>query len=127
MSDAQRAAFWDEACAAKGHTGYADHLLHDYDQPIRLALVGRALDRLFPGGMQGRSTLDIGCGSGDFIAVLRAREAHVTGADISAAVIRNTAKRFGGDTQVDLRVGTILELDLPQEAFDVVTSITVLQ
>jgi len=127
MSDVRRAAYWDEACAAKGHTGYEDSLLHRYDQPIRLALVGRALERLFPGGMRGLSVLDIGCGSGDFIALLRSRDASVMGADISAAVIHNTAGRFAGDPQVSLRVGTILDLGLPQGAFDLVTSITVLQ
>jgi SAM-dependent methyltransferase len=127
MSDVGRAAFWDRACEAKGHTGYEDALLHRYDQPLRLALVGRILKRLFPAGMQGRSTLDIGCGSGDFIALQRSHQARVTGADISPAVIRNTARRFAGDHQVALLTGTILDLSLPQEAFDVITSVTVLQ
>jgi 2-polyprenyl-3-methyl-5-hydroxy-6-metoxy-1,4-benzoquinol methylase len=120
-------AFWDRACLAKGHTGYGDPLLHRYDQPIRLATVGRVLDHLFPQGMSGRVVLDIGCGTGDFIALSRRRGADVMGVDISPVVLERARQRFAGDERVQLEVGAIRDLNLAASSFDVVTSVTVLQ
>jgi ubiquinone/menaquinone biosynthesis C-methylase UbiE len=127
MASSDIPAFWDQACITRGHTGYGDALIFGYDQPLRLATVGRILDRKFPGGMAGRAALDIGCGAGDFTALLRSRGATVLGADISRVVIERTQARFAGDPQATFATGAILELDLPQQSFDVITSITVLQ
>ena len=127
MRNNQKSSFWDHACQAKGHTGYSDPLLHRYDQPVRLATVGRILSRLFPVGLEDKAALDIGCGTGDFVALLRTRKARVTGVDISPEVIRGTERRFANDRQVSLLTGAILDLDLPPDALDVITSVTVLQ
>lgn len=127
MKGTQESIIWDRACEAKGHTGYGDPLLHHYDQPIRLASVGRALDRLFPHGLEGKAALEIGCGTGDFIALLRTRNATVTGIDISPEVINGTQMRFAGDRRVKTLCGAILDVPLPRTHFDVITSVTVLQ
>ena len=120
--------FWDRACLEKGHTGYSDPLVYEYDQPVRLATIGRVISRLFPqGDLTGCQVLDIGCGSGDFMALLRDRNATVTGLDISPLVIEEVRQRFSGDEQVSFQVGPIADAPLPSSVFDLVTSITVLQ
>ncbi|HEX6063913.1 MAG TPA: class I SAM-dependent methyltransferase [Longimicrobiales bacterium] len=122
-----RVAFWDHAVAVKGHTGYADRLRHDYDQVLRLRTVAGVLDRVWPQGLTGRNALDIGCGVGDFVALLRSRGAAVTAIDISPEVIAAARRRFAGAHDVTWLVGTIGAADLPADTFDVITSITVLQ
>lgn len=127
MTDNDRPAFWDRACRAYGHTGYGDPLLHRYDQPVRLATIGRVLNRLFPRGLAGRSALDIGCGTGDFIGVLRGQGAKVIGIDISSVVIDATRNRYAGDPDVSLQVGAIRDLSVAPASLDVITSVTVMQ
>jgi ubiquinone/menaquinone biosynthesis C-methylase UbiE len=122
-----RVAFWDHAVAVKGHTGYADRLRHDYDQVLRLRTVAGVLDRGWPHGLTGRKALDIGCGVGDFVGLLRSRGAAVTAIDISPEVIAAARRRFAAAGDVTWLVGTIGAADLPAHTFDVITSITVLQ
>ncbi len=113
---------------AKGHTGYTDPLKLSYDQPIRLAAVERILRKLFPGNiLSGKNALDIGCGTGDFIKLLRKNGVSVTGLDISPKVIEGTRQRFINDEQVELVSGPVVEVPLKDNFYDLVTSITVLQ
>lgn len=127
MLNPQISNFWDRACLAKGHTGYTDPMLHRYDQPVRLATVGRILDRMFPQGLAGRTALDIGCGTGDFVALLRRRQAQVIATDISPVVLQRARERFAGDAAVSTQVGAVIDLQLPTESIDVITSVTVMQ
>jgi len=125
--DQRLADFWNNACLTAGHTGYGDPLLHRYDQPVRLATVDRILGLLFPLGLLGKAALDIGCGTGDFIALLRSHNATVTGLDISPRVIDVTRQRFAGNDKVTLLCGPVVDAALPPASFDLVTSVTVLQ
>ena len=119
--------YWDRACQAKGHTGYGDPLLHTYDQPVRLSTVEKILNQFYPNGLKNFHALDVGCGSGDYIALLRSRGARVHGVDISQEVIDRTASRFTQDSEVSLESGAILEVVLQPSSFDIITCVTVLQ
>jgi SAM-dependent methyltransferase len=68
--------------------------------------------------------LDIGCGTGDVVAVLRSKGYSVVGIDVSNAVARDTARRFAGDPQVSIRPSSLAEVS---GAFDLITSVTVMQ
>ena len=120
-------AFWDSTCDTQGHTGWADVLVYRYDQPLRIRAVARAMERLFPDGLAGMSVLDVGCGTGDFIAVASGRGARVVGLDLSPHVIDRARARFAGSPEVTLQVGSVVEARFVAGAFDLVTSVTVLQ
>jgi SAM-dependent methyltransferase len=127
MSASDTTSFWDHAVMSRGHTGYSDPLLLRYDQPIRLATIGGVIDQLYPSGLAGKSALDIGCGVGDFVALLRDRGATVAGVDISSEVIAKAKQRFAGDASVTLQVGRLPDVPFAPGRMDLITSVTVLQ
>ena len=115
--------------ARSGHTGYAEALLHHYDQPVRLRTVRGVVRRHFPAGLTGCDVLDIGCGTGDFIQLSLGEGArHVVGVDVSPQVLAKAAARFQGNPRVVLGQGTVLEqVSSGQDQYDLITSVTVLQ
>lgn len=120
--------FWDESVARSGHTGYGEAILHRYDQPVRLATVRRIIRKLFPDGLRDRAVLDIGCGTGDFMALSLGQGAvTVDGVDVSPQVLAKATSRFTADARVRLRQGTVIEQVCEQGRYDLITSITVLQ
>lgn len=70
------------------------------------------------------SLLDLGCGSGELCALAAARGARISGLDVAEALIAIAAQRVPG---ADLRTGTVERLPWPDDSFDVVTAINVLQ
>jgi SAM-dependent methyltransferase len=121
-------AFWDATADTQGHTGWADPLVYRYDQPLRRRAVGRAVDALFPEGLADRDVLDIGCGVGDFVELAASRGARrVVGIDLSARVVALARGRFQERPGVELVVGSVVDAAFPDAAFDLVTSVTVLQ
>ncbi len=122
------ARFWDQSVAQTGHTGYDEALLYRYDQPVRLTTVEHIIGKFFPSGLQGKTVLDIGCGTGDFIALSASLGAElIDGIDISPHVLRKAAARFAGIQRIALQCGTVIERVTEQERYDLITSITVLQ
>lgn len=119
------AIFWNEQCKKHGHTGWSDKLAYKYDQPLRLRAIDKALSRLKIDG--NIHALDIGCGSGDIVALLQKRGFNVTGIDIGKEVIKLAKERFSGDANVELLCGRIENMDFSKNSFDLVTSVTVLQ
>lgn len=117
--------FWDEWHKKHGHTGFGDKLLYKYDQPLRLRAIDKALSQLKIAG--NIRALDIGCGTGDIVALLQKRDFNVTGIDISKEVIKTAKKRFSGDANVKLFCCKIEDMCFPLYSFDLVTSVTVLQ
>ncbi|MFD0346233.1 class I SAM-dependent methyltransferase [Kitasatospora aburaviensis] len=67
----------------------------------------------------GARALDLGCGTGwDTVALARAGY-RTTGVDISAEAVALAGERVAGlGLEVELRVGDVRELDLPDEEFD---------
>lgn len=72
------------------------------------------------GDVAGRSVLDVGCGEGRWGRLLAARGAHVTGLDLTPAMVRRAHERRGEGEQY-LR-GNAESLPLAGAAFDLVTS-----
>lgn len=123
------ASYWNNKFLEDGHTGYHDQLIHNYDQPLRIKKIEKVLQRLLPSGLKGRNILDIGCGTGDFIALSLEQGADkVCGVDISPKVIemaRNRFKAYG--YRVSLEAKSLQNIELPKNTFDLITSVTVLQ
>jgi len=119
---------WDNAFEVKGHTGYNDSLVFDYDQPIRINIIRKILNSIRKEQpLSVWNVLDIGCGTGDFIKLSRDFNWRVTGVDISPKVIENTRKRFKGDEKIHLIAAPVVDIDFESKSFDIITSITVLQ
>jgi 2-polyprenyl-3-methyl-5-hydroxy-6-metoxy-1,4-benzoquinol methylase len=78
------------------------------------------------GRLRGAGTgrlLDVGCGKGWFLEAARERGWQVQGAELCAEVAQRTMERVG--TQVYM--GSIFDLDLPEETFDLVTMFDVIE
>ena len=76
------------------------------------------------GSLENRTVLDLGCGRGRWSKEYAARGAAVTGADISPEAIRVLSEEM---PQHRFIAQDVAELSLPDESFDVVNSVTVLQ
>ena len=74
-------------------------------------------------GDRGVDVLDVGCGSGTLLGLLKQRGFRVTGLDFSAEAAA-IAKAENG---VDVAVGTLEEAHFPAESFDVVTLFHVME
>ena len=72
----------------------------------------------------GTSVLDLGCGSGEFLAMAAGRGADVAGLDDADAMIDAARRRV---PDADLRVGSIEDLPWPDDVFDVVTAFNAVQ
>jgi ubiquinone/menaquinone biosynthesis C-methylase UbiE len=89
---------------------------------------GEVIRQLYPTGLDGRKVLDIGCGTGDFIALsAELGAASVEGVDISPKVLAKAATRFANDPRVSLERGLVQDCVSQEERYDLITSITVLQ
>jgi SAM-dependent methyltransferase len=87
----------------------------------------RALAALLrvPGAESARRILDIGCGSGHYLAALltRHRDAQAVGVEIDPEVAdeaRRTLREAGVQRRSEIRVGDFMTLDLPKAAFDLI-------
>jgi ubiquinone/menaquinone biosynthesis C-methylase UbiE len=73
------------------------------------------------GDVAGLEVLDAGCGSGPLTEALRAKDAVVSGFDLSPAMVELARKRLGEDA--DVRVADLgAPLPYPDDAFDLVVS-----
>lgn len=75
----------------------------------------------------GSRAFDIGCGTGNVVALLRRRGYSVAGIDISPAVVLDTARRFASDSAVEIMAIAVEDLPFGPAEFDLITSVTVLQ
>jgi ubiquinone/menaquinone biosynthesis C-methylase UbiE len=119
--------FWDQRFSQHGHTGYKDPLYHSYTQPLRLKAVKTVMQKLEIPMTNDWQVLEVGCGSGDFLEAFAGAGACVTGIDISERQVNWTKKRFSKKSNVKVEVGTVEELNLPDNSFDMVLSVNVLQ
>ena len=74
------------------------------------------------GASPGARLLDIGCGTGDDVRALAdlvGAGGQVVGLDFSSAIVEEARRRVGGTTMpIELRVGDVHALDLPDDGFD---------
>ncbi len=118
---------WGRRYARMGHTGYQDAVLYRYDQPVRLRAFGRFLGRATEPLASGGRALDIGCGTGDVISLLRQAGLGVDAIDVTSSVVRDAARRFSKDGDVRVMEATVDALPFEDAAFSLVTCVTVLQ
>jgi SAM-dependent methyltransferase len=80
------------------------------------------------GNAQGKTVLDLGCGTGDSIPGLAGRGARVVGIDLSPDLIRLAAARLDvhGIRTATLRVGSAYATGLPNASVDVVFCMSLL-
>ena len=120
--------WWDLAFDRQGHTGWADKQVYAYDQPLRRKAVAALVRRVHPRGLDGLRAVDVGCGTGDFAAILHALGADVTAFDFSPRVIEAARKRFPeGTHRLNLLRASATEIPASDHSAAVVTCITVLQ
>lgn len=74
----------------------------------------------------GSRILDVGCGTGQLLAGMRARqpELELHGIELTPAMLRRAADRLGGAAQ--LQIGCAHDLPWPEDHFDIVTSTNML-
>jgi SAM-dependent methyltransferase len=72
----------------------------------------------------GSRTLDVGCGSGEFVAYLDGLGASAAGVDPDRGMVAIARSRVA---TADIRIGSAEQLPWPDGAFDVVTAINALQ
>lgn len=74
---------------------------------------------------EGERLLDVGCGTGDHLALFRAKGCAVSGIDPSPAMLARAREKLG--PHADLRLGTAEELPFSDNEFDVVSLVTSLE
>lgn len=75
---------------------------------------------------QGKTALDIGCGTGEFSRLLAKRFDKVVAIDLSPKMI-SVAKQLSEDfANIDFRVADVLQWELPREKFEAIVSIATL-
>ncbi|MCX7927442.1 MAG: glycosyltransferase [Candidatus Omnitrophica bacterium] len=67
--------------------------------------------------------LDIGCASGEFLSLMQKNGWIVTGVDISEYAVQTARNRY----QLDVRKGTIFDMDFSDSSFDVVSAGDILE
>jgi len=76
-----------------------------------------------------KKILDCGCGTGEFTCWYASRGNDVTAIDLSGPSIeqaREYAAKYGLDDKIEFRQHSVLEMDLPEDSFDLVYSYGVL-
>lgn len=90
----------------------------DFAAPARRILIPEA------GVEAGTRVLDVGCGSGEFLAALGEAGARATGIDPAPGMIDESRRRA---PDAELRLGALDDLPWPDGSFDVVTAVNALQ
>jgi ubiquinone/menaquinone biosynthesis C-methylase UbiE len=105
----------------------------DYERWRRSALgsitENRELEVVFDlaGPLSGCRLLDAGCGDGVYAVQAARRGAHVTGVDISDAMLVAAKRRADdGGVSVDFRIGDVQALPFNDGTFDIVVAVTTL-
>ena len=79
------------------------------------------------GDVQGKTVLDLGCGSGENTVGLYRRGANVIGIDISQELVDLAKRRTQEEgTAADLRVGSAYDTELPDHSVDVIFCIALI-
>jgi SAM-dependent methyltransferase len=90
----------------------------DFADPIRWAVIEAT------GIGPGTRVLDVGCGSGEFLALLTRIGVPASGIDPAPGMVEQARARVPG---VDVRIGSVEQLPWPGASFDVVTAFNSLQ
>lgn len=127
----EKAHYWDQRAQEYGNSRRGYKAVCSYGSPY---LYNKYIDLVQKKGfyqmlkavdIQGKTVLDIGCGVGRWCRILVKRGAAVTGADISAEMIKYARKNTS--EQVSFVNAPVAGIALPKASFEIVTSVTVLQ
>ncbi len=114
--------FWINRIKQFGHTGWSDRLTYMYDQKIRLKIVETIIAKYFNNKID--RVLDFGCGSGDFSSLLAEYSKKVISVDIAKEIIDIAKSKYN---KPNIHFNILDEVELEEEKFELVLSITVLQ
>lgn len=114
-------SYWNERAEKYGHTGHAEPFYYCFDQQARLHAIRQLISSL--NGPKDYA-LDFGCGSGDFIGLLKDYFDTVYAYDLSDVMIRKVTARY---QQPGIIASDKLEDVLKDRRFDMILSVTVLQ
>lgn len=105
--------------------GHSEAVLEAHGARTAENSCGYFLDALKPGD----SVLDIGCGPGSITIDLAQKVGSVIGVDQSEAAVTAASKLASdrGADNVEFRIGDVMDLDFPDDSFDVVHAHQVLQ
>ncbi len=127
----EKVRYWDQRAREYGnsHRGYkaicsygSSYLYNKYIDLIQR----KGFYRMLRGeDIRGKRVLDIGCGVGRWCRILAKKGAQVTGADISAEMIKYA--RENTSEQISFVNVPVAGIALPEASFEIVTSVTVLQ
>lgn len=84
----------------------------------------RRLEEVTGTGISGKNVLDVGCGMGVFLEIVKARQAIPYGIDVSAAAARFAENHFGINT---VKIGAFENADYPAGYFQLITGWNVLE
>lgn len=120
MSELSDQAYWDDRARRWGPlaAGYRNAAMYQYEERLRWHAFMR---RCRP--QAGQRVLDLGCGPGRWSARLAELGCAVTAADISPEMLALAPTRDG----INYVQGAAQDLELPDESFDLIVSVTVLQ
>ena len=121
--------YWTERFSRHGHTGDADPTIYAYDQPQRVRALERALRGIGGFGPGPARALDVGCGTGDVIALLSSLGVRtITALDLSVPVIDHVRHRFAGSPiELTLHAEAIEDATLPAARAERSTDVGLLQ
>lgn len=74
-----------------------------------------------------KKALDIGCGPGVMVDELLEKGYRINCVDASPEMINLTNKKYGSDDRIEASVGNVYKLDFPDNCFDLVTAMGLLE
>lgn len=122
LPDSELAGLYDESYYREEFGPYFAALFGEADDTLLRERFAEYLEAVETHVRPGR-LLDVGCASGLFLDVARERGWRVKGAEISEYAARVARERFG----LDVAVGDIDDLELPEAAFHVVAMLDMLE
>ena len=81
-------------------------------------LARRRLSHMYLDGVQPGRLLDVGCGSGERLALLQSLGWEVVGQEVDSSAAQHARDHYG----VDVRIGTLEAIGLPEASFDAVVA-----
>lgn len=107
------------------HSAMADQYneVEPHFRPESKERVGTILDTLIPEGGQVK-VLDLGCGTGFMIDLVKSRASHIIGVDVTQPMLDKVDK--SGPARVELINGDTGIVELPEDYFDLATAYTFL-